>query len=96
MSDDEYTTSMDMLRRAYVSVNGPGAVYSRIADEDREVVGRNFDRAIAAHDAEVAARAWDEGVEAGVQASAEWWRGYEGPMTETNPYMKEAFDETDI
>ena len=54
------------------------------------------ERAIDAHDAEVAARAWDEGVEAGVQASAEWWRGYEGPMTETNPYMKEAFDETDI
>ena len=49
----EYTPSMDMIRRAYVSVNGARAVYSRAADDDRALVGRNFDRAIAAHDAEV-------------------------------------------
>ena len=49
----EYTPSMDMIRRAYVSVNGARAVYSRAADDDRALVGRNFDRAIAAHEAEV-------------------------------------------
>ena len=49
----EYTPSMDMIRRAYVSVNGARAMYSRAADDDRALVGRNFDRALAAHDAEV-------------------------------------------
>ena len=28
-------------------------MYSRAADDDRALVGRNFDRALAAHDAEV-------------------------------------------
>ena len=30
---NEYTPSMDMIRRAYVSVNGSRAVYSRAADD---------------------------------------------------------------
>ena len=69
MSVSGYTPSMEEIRAAAIlslSNTGRGA-----KDSDRARAGLAFDRALAAHDAVVAAKAWDEGAQfAAVECNA--------------------------
>tara|TARA_R110002124_G_scaffold163088_1_gene330401 strand:- start:2864 stop:3166 length:303 start_codon:yes stop_codon:yes gene_type:complete len=66
MSDTEYTPTIEVIRE-YVMVGDPKPweAPSPEVDERERRRGEAFDRALAAHDREVAAKAWDEGLDAG-------------------------------
>lgn len=58
MSDTEYTPTIEVIRHAL-------AYPRERLGEPRPISNAQFDRALAAHDREVAAKAWDEGLDAG-------------------------------
>lgn len=82
------------------------SVWVGYGEHDRASRMREFDRWLAEHDREVAARAWDEGAETTWQATGEGWNGEYGAGLDeqrhnppwsavassmpTNPYRKEA------
>lgn len=77
----EYTPSIDELREAWLSAEFEERD-STTSDDDLRA---EFDRALAAHDAEVRAGAWDSGYEAGAEDQAEC----EGHRYRDNPKMRE-------
>lgn len=84
---DEYTPTTEDVRDAYT--HGAALLPPYYSDGfQAALAGRRaeFDRWLAAHDREVAARAWDEGYEAGREnALAEPGSGIPG----SNPYRVE-------
>ena len=100
-SDDEYTPTDDEVEThfheyaAHLEATEPGTYPFRTWEEAL----RGYRRWVAAHDAEVAARAWDEGVRDANRAWEQLWDSTtpdEERFLVINPYRKEAFDETNI
>ena len=82
--NDEYTPTMDEVRTAYKAGGG-----YRWPER-----GEQFDRAIAAHDREVAALAWDKGYSEAVDFERGWLHavkhGETVPSKPENPYRDPA------
>lgn len=68
---DEYTPTTEQVRTHWTDVGFAGD-------------GESFDRWLAAHDRETAARAWDEGYQASTDAEL----GHIAPAGATNPYRE--------
>ena len=82
MTGDEYTPTTEHIRE-YVEIGGePRPWLPPTPDEDAKRAAA-FDRWLAAHDAQVAEKAWDGGAKAGFGASPILTRGQ---LLATNPY----------
>lgn len=86
---DEYKPSMDEVRDYVTTPKGNSSLARAQAVGD----GGWFDAALAAHDREVAARAWDEAQKAIVRELKKVWPKYATPHRvaeqPTNPYRIE-------
>lgn len=81
----EFTPSMDRLRTEYldeIAYRGFECLYAA-----------EWDRALAAHDTQVRAEAWDEGERHGSEHLATW--GQFCPGTDCNPYRARAAEAVD-
>ena len=83
---EEYTPTTEEVRHDYVSLDYPEGGYDYDTEAEEKVRAVDFDRWLAAHDAQMRADAWDEGHERG------WMDGVENAEPASpNPYRKENY-----
>lgn len=81
---DQYTPSIKQLREDWISLMITSDGYHDALT--KEMAEAQWDRALAAHDAEVRAEAWDEGYRAGGSYTRRAWSDEPGLAEPSNPY----------